>query len=63
MANEVLGAISRSLLDLSADEFRHWQTEIDRADFTVEVGDEIGLIQHGVISLKFGVEDVSQEEA
>ena len=59
MANEALAAISRNLLDLSADDFRHWQTEIERADFTVEIGDEIGLIQHGVISMKFGVEDIS----
>src|SRR3990172_8610802 len=37
MANEALAAISRDLLDLSADDFRHWQTEIERADFTVEI--------------------------
>lgn len=61
MANEVIGALTRADLDLSADLFLQWRVDLERADFTVEMGDEIGLIQHGVISIKFGVEDISEE--
>lgn len=60
MVNEVLNSLTRADLDLAADQFRQYMVELERTDISAEFGDEVGLIQHGIIAIKFGVEDISQ---
>jgi hypothetical protein len=60
MVNEVLNSLTRAELDLAADQFRQYMVELERTDISAEFGDEAGLIQHGIIAIKFGVEDISQ---